>query len=86
MSGRGLRKLVFGNLSYAFGELYRGINIAAQVEVLQKFVPSLRVSDVVRSVIFSVTTESSFLDSNYFIEEYYVVLYSLEALGKLQCH
>jgi 2-hydroxyglutarate dehydrogenase len=44
----GVRKLVFGNLGYAFGELYRGVNIAAQVKVLQQFVPSLQVSDVIR--------------------------------------
>lgn len=47
----GLRKLIFGNLGYAFGELYRGINSAAQVKILQKFVPSLEVSDVERYVI-----------------------------------
>jgi 2-hydroxyglutarate dehydrogenase len=45
---KGLRKLVLGNMSYAFGELYRGINISAQVKVLQKFVPSLKTSDVTR--------------------------------------
>ena len=45
---RGLQKLVLGNLSYAFGELYRGINIAAQVKQLQRFVPELQVEDVTR--------------------------------------
>lgn len=48
LSFSGLRKLIFGNLGYAFGELYRGINSAAQVKILQKFVPSLEVSDVER--------------------------------------
>jgi len=44
----GVRKLVFGNLGYAFGELYRGVNMAAQVKILQQFVPSLNVLDVIR--------------------------------------
>jgi len=48
--GSGLRKLVFGNFSYAMGEFYRGINKAAQVKELQKFVPSLKNSDVIKSV------------------------------------
>lgn len=48
ISFKGLRKLILGNVSYAFGELYRGINIAAQVKILQRFVPSLEVSDVLR--------------------------------------
>ena len=46
----GLRKLVFGNFSYAMGEFYRGIYKAAQVKELQKFVPSLKTSDVIKSV------------------------------------
>ena len=45
---RGLRKLVLGNMSYAFGELYRGIHIAAQVKKLQRFIPELKVEDVTR--------------------------------------
>ncbi len=45
---RGLRKLVFSNLGYALGELYRGVNISAQVKVLQRFVPDLQVADVTR--------------------------------------
>ena len=45
---RGLRKLVFSNFSYALGELYRGVNIRAQVNILQRFVPSLQYSDVTR--------------------------------------
>jgi 2-hydroxyglutarate dehydrogenase len=48
LSFSGLRKLIFGNLNYAFGEFYRGIYITAQVEVLQQFVPSLQPSDVIR--------------------------------------
>jgi len=46
----GLRKLVLGNLSYALGEFYRGIYKAAQVKELQKFVPLLQNSDVVKFV------------------------------------
>jgi len=51
----GLRKLVLGNFSYAMGEFYRGIYKAAQVKELQKFVPSLKNSDVMKFVysIFS---------------------------------
>jgi len=47
-SFRGLQKLVLKNIGYAVGELYRGINPAAQVKILQKFVPSLCVADVTR--------------------------------------
>jgi 2-hydroxyglutarate dehydrogenase len=39
---------VFKNLTYGLGEMYRGLNIAATVKELQKFVPSCHVSDVVR--------------------------------------
>jgi len=48
----GLRKLVFGNFGYAMGEFYRGIYKAAQVKELQKFVPSLKTSDVIKFVTF----------------------------------
>lgn len=48
LSFKGLRKLVFGNLSYAFGELYRGVYPSAQVKVLQKFIPELSPHDVTR--------------------------------------
>ena len=48
----GLRKLVFGNFGYAMGEFYRGIYKAAQVKELQKFVPSLKTSDVIKFVAF----------------------------------
>ena len=47
LSFSGLRKLVFRNIPYAVGELYRGINMAAQVKQLQRFVPELTVADVV---------------------------------------
>jgi len=49
----GLRKLVFGNLGYALGEFYRGIYKAAQVKALQKFVPSLKTSDVIKFVLLT---------------------------------
>lgn len=44
----GLRKLALKNLKYGINEMYRGFSIPATVAELQKFVPSLRVSDVVR--------------------------------------
>ncbi|XP_002741111.1 L-2-hydroxyglutarate dehydrogenase, mitochondrial-like [Saccoglossus kowalevskii] len=44
----GLRKLVFKHLAYGMGEIYRGLNIAAQVNILRKFVPELKFSDVNR--------------------------------------
>jgi len=49
----GLRKLVFGNFGYAMGEFYRGIYKAAQVKALQKFVPSLKNSDVIKFVLLT---------------------------------
>uniref|UniRef100_A0A8C6WT34 L-2-hydroxyglutarate dehydrogenase, mitochondrial n=1 Tax=Neogobius melanostomus TaxID=47308 RepID=A0A8C6WT34_9GOBI len=45
---RGLQKLVLKNITYGLGEMYRGINIAAQVKILQKYIPELSVSDVLR--------------------------------------
>lgn len=45
---RGLQKLVLRNIPYGLGELYRGINISAQVKILQKYIPELSVSDVLR--------------------------------------
>lgn len=45
---RGFRKLVGRNISYAFGELYRGVYIRAQVKQLQKYIPQLQFSDVTR--------------------------------------
>ena len=49
----GLRKLVLGNLGYALGEFYRGIYKAAQVKALQKFVLSLKTSDVIKFVLLT---------------------------------
>ncbi|XP_070577755.1 L-2-hydroxyglutarate dehydrogenase, mitochondrial-like [Ptychodera flava] len=48
LSFTGLRKLVMKHFRYGLGEMYRGINIAAQVKILQNFVPELKVSDVSR--------------------------------------
>jgi len=50
LSVSGLRKLVLSNVPYALGEFYRGIYKGAQVKQLQKFVPSLRNSDVIKFV------------------------------------
>lgn len=44
----GLRKLVAKNLKSGMGEIYRGFSIPATVKELQKFVPVLKSSDVVR--------------------------------------
>ena len=44
---------MFGNFGYAMGEFYRGIYKAAQVKELQKFVPSLKNSDVIKFVLLS---------------------------------
>ncbi|XP_041469353.1 L-2-hydroxyglutarate dehydrogenase, mitochondrial-like [Lytechinus variegatus] len=44
----GLRKLAFRHLGYGLGEMYRGFNYAAQVKLLQEYVPDLKVSDVTR--------------------------------------
>lgn len=48
LSFRGLQKLVLRNITYGLGEMYRGLNIAAQVKILQKYIPELSVSDVLR--------------------------------------
>lgn len=45
---RGLQKLVMKNITYGLGEMYRGVFIGAQVKLLQKFIPELSLSDVVR--------------------------------------
>lgn len=52
---RGLRKLAMRNLGFGIKEMYRGFNIAAQVKLLQRYVPSLKVSDVTR---YSIPTYS----------------------------
>ncbi|XP_049596799.1 L-2-hydroxyglutarate dehydrogenase, mitochondrial isoform X1 [Syngnathus scovelli] len=48
LSFRGLQKLVLRNISYGMGEMYRGIFIGAQVKILQKYIPELSRSDVLR--------------------------------------
>ncbi|XP_019727988.1 L-2-hydroxyglutarate dehydrogenase, mitochondrial [Hippocampus comes] len=48
LSFRGLQKLVLKNISYGIGEMYRGIFIGAQVKLLQKYIPELSRSDVLR--------------------------------------
>ncbi|XP_053535123.1 L-2-hydroxyglutarate dehydrogenase, mitochondrial isoform X1 [Ictalurus punctatus] len=45
---RGLQKLVMKNVWFGVGEMYRGMFISAQVKLLQKYVPELQPSDVVR--------------------------------------
>lgn len=45
---RGLQKLVMKNVTYGIGEMYRGIFIGAQVKILQKYIPELSLSDVLR--------------------------------------
>ena len=41
-------KMITKNITYGFGEMYRGLSITATVRELQKFVPSLKVADVVK--------------------------------------
>nr|XP_019953508.1 PREDICTED: L-2-hydroxyglutarate dehydrogenase, mitochondrial [Paralichthys olivaceus] len=48
LSFRGLQKLVLKNIPYGIGEMYRGIFIGAQVKILQKYIPELSRSDVLR--------------------------------------
>ncbi|XP_008299879.1 L-2-hydroxyglutarate dehydrogenase, mitochondrial [Stegastes partitus] len=48
LSFRGLQKLVLRNMTYGMGEMYRGIFIGAQVKILQKYIPELSLSDVLR--------------------------------------
>uniref|UniRef100_G3PDH5 L-2-hydroxyglutarate dehydrogenase, mitochondrial n=1 Tax=Gasterosteus aculeatus TaxID=69293 RepID=G3PDH5_GASAC len=48
LSFRGLQKLVMKNVTYGIGEMYRGIFIGAQVKILQKYIPELSLSDVLR--------------------------------------
>ena len=45
---RGLQRLVMKNMVYGMGEMYRGIFIGAQVKILQKYIPELSRSDVLR--------------------------------------
>ncbi|XP_040189440.1 L-2-hydroxyglutarate dehydrogenase, mitochondrial [Rana temporaria] len=44
----GLHKLVLKNLVYGMGEMYRSFSLKAQLKGLQKFIPELSVSDIVR--------------------------------------
>ncbi|KAM8914149.1 L-2-hydroxyglutarate dehydrogenase, mitochondrial [Spinachia spinachia] len=48
LSFRGLQRLVMKNVTYGIGEMYRGIFIGAQVKILQKYIPELSLSDVLR--------------------------------------
>ncbi|KAG7466162.1 hypothetical protein MATL_G00161870 [Megalops atlanticus] len=48
LSFRGLQKLVMKNIVYGVGEMYRGLFISAQVKILQKYIPELSLSDVLR--------------------------------------
>ncbi|XP_010784327.1 L-2-hydroxyglutarate dehydrogenase, mitochondrial [Notothenia coriiceps] len=48
LSFRGLQRLVMKNMVYGMGEMYRGIFIGAQVKILQKYIPELSRSDVLR--------------------------------------
>ncbi len=44
----GMRRLIMKHATFGLGEMYRSAVLGAQVRQLQKFVPSLRVEDVVR--------------------------------------
>lgn len=44
----GLQRLVMKNIVYGVGEIYRGVFPGAQVKILQKFIPELSSSDVIR--------------------------------------
>ncbi|XP_073729568.1 L-2-hydroxyglutarate dehydrogenase, mitochondrial isoform X2 [Misgurnus anguillicaudatus] len=48
LSYSGLQRLVMKNIVYGMGELYRGVFTSAQVRILQKFIPELSPSDVIR--------------------------------------
>ncbi|CAI5695730.1 unnamed protein product [Oreochromis niloticus] len=48
LSFRGLQKLIMRNITYGVGEMYRGLFIGAQVKNLQKYIPELSLSDVIR--------------------------------------
>ncbi|KAK2826604.1 hypothetical protein Q5P01_020818 [Channa striata] len=48
LSFSGLQKLVLRNITYGIGEMYRGVFIGAQVKLLQKYIPELSLSDVLR--------------------------------------
>ncbi|XP_069495080.1 L-2-hydroxyglutarate dehydrogenase, mitochondrial isoform X2 [Ambystoma mexicanum] len=44
----GLRKLVYRNLYFGMGEMYRACFLSAQIKQLQRFIPDLSTSDVLR--------------------------------------
>ncbi|CAM5152109.1 unnamed protein product [Natator depressus] len=44
----GLWKLVFRNISYGMSEMYRACFLSAQVKQLQKFIPEVTISDILR--------------------------------------
>ncbi|XP_028251565.1 L-2-hydroxyglutarate dehydrogenase, mitochondrial [Parambassis ranga] len=48
LSFSGLQKLIMRNITYGIGEMYRGVFIGAQVKNLQKYIPELSLSDVLR--------------------------------------
>ncbi|MEQ2165543.1 hypothetical protein GOODEAATRI_017932 [Goodea atripinnis] len=48
LSFRGLQKLIFRNVTYGIGEMYRGVFLGAQIKILQKYIPELSLSDVLR--------------------------------------
>jgi len=44
----GLRKLALKHLKFGASEMYRGFHVAAQVELLRRYVPSISAADVIR--------------------------------------
>ncbi|CAL8288928.1 unnamed protein product [Gadus morhua 'NCC'] len=48
LSFRGLQRLVLKNIRYGLGEMYRGVFIGAQVKLLQRYIPEISLSDVLR--------------------------------------
>ena len=48
VSARGLQRLVMKNLRFGLGEMYRGVFIGAQVKLLQRYIPEISLSDVMR--------------------------------------
>ncbi|KAK9964208.1 hypothetical protein ABG768_005401 [Culter alburnus] len=48
LSYRGLQRLVMKNIVYGMGEMYRGVFTSAQVKILQRFIPELSPSDILR--------------------------------------
>ncbi|XP_038141054.1 L-2-hydroxyglutarate dehydrogenase, mitochondrial [Cyprinodon tularosa] len=48
LSFRGLQKLIIKNATYGIGEMYRGVFLGAQIKILQKYIPELSLTDVLR--------------------------------------